>query len=111
MRRTLTQAVEDYPNGFPRLAGFLNSDESFMVYRRFGYVFARLLLAKQDDIRRLEGLLNGMDKQDNGEGNHLFIKSHYEDARRETFPSAWGVSRVELLDQLETKAKDYGQQH
>jgi hypothetical protein len=32
--------------GYPRLAAFLDSDENFMFYGRFGFLQARLLLYK-----------------------------------------------------------------
>ena len=101
-------AVEDDPKGFPRLARFLNSDESFMVYRRFGCLFSRLLLARQDEISRLESILASMDKQDNAEGKSLYIKSFSEDASRDDVPSAWPCSRIDLLDKLEIKLNQYG---
>ncbi|KAL8792870.1 MAG: hypothetical protein Q9195_004512 [Heterodermia aff. obscurata] len=60
---------DEYPKGFPRLACFLDSDDAFMTYRRFGLVFSRLLLNKQDEIQELEGTLLAMDNSDLGEGN------------------------------------------
>ncbi|KAL9105913.1 MAG: hypothetical protein Q9227_008972 [Pyrenula ochraceoflavens] len=46
--------LEECPSGYPRLAAFLDSDEGFSIFRRFGYVQARLVLEKQDEMRRLE---------------------------------------------------------
>jgi hypothetical protein len=46
--------VQSCPRGYPALAAFFDSDESFMVYRRFGYIQSRLLLEKQDEMRALE---------------------------------------------------------
>jgi hypothetical protein len=54
--------VNDYPNGYPNLATFLDSDENFMMCRRFGHIQALLLLDKQDELRVLEeklDILNG----------------------------------------------------
>ena len=80
-----------------------------MLYRRFGTVYSRLLLSKQDEMSRMEALLNGMDKQDEAEGNERYLKSCTLDAERETTPDAWrGVSRVQLLEKLEKKALEYG---
>jgi hypothetical protein len=56
--------VEQCPRGYPNLAAFLDSDESFTLYRRFGYLQARLLLDKQDEMRKLEEKLDEMDKED-----------------------------------------------
>jgi hypothetical protein len=55
--------VHGGPRGYPELATFLDSDDNFMVYRRFGYVQARLLLEKQERLRLLEERLDKLDKQ------------------------------------------------
>jgi hypothetical protein len=60
--------VEDCRTGYPNLAAFLDSDESFMIYRRFGYIASRLLLEKQDEMRQLEEELDMLDRHD--ETNH-----------------------------------------
>jgi len=46
--------VETIPNGYPRLAAFLNSDESFMLFWRFGNFQTRLLLEKQYRLHEME---------------------------------------------------------
>ena len=51
------------PNGYPTMASFLDSDDNFMMYRRFGYVLSRLLLAKQDRLRRLQEDLEDLDQE------------------------------------------------
>ncbi|OCK77315.1 hypothetical protein K432DRAFT_304509, partial [Lepidopterella palustris CBS 459.81] len=56
--------VDNAPRGYPSLATFLDSDENFMIYRRFGYLQARLLLDKQDEMRKLEKKLEEMDSED-----------------------------------------------
>jgi uncharacterized protein DUF6594 len=43
------------------LAAFQNSDESFMLYRRFGYLQSRVLLDKQDQLGILEKELQELD--------------------------------------------------
>src|SRR5438034_7072053 len=48
----------------PNLAAFLHSDESFMMYRSFGYLQARVLLKKQYEIRKLAAKLDLMDRWD-----------------------------------------------
>jgi hypothetical protein len=50
--------------GYPRLASFLDTDENFMLYRRFGYLHARLLLQKQDELRKLEEALDNLDQEE-----------------------------------------------
>jgi hypothetical protein len=55
-----------------------------MIYRRFGYVQARLLLEKQDDLRYLEDKLDILDSQDSfGDRDVLLTRSNYEEPRKE----------------------------
>ena len=101
--------VEDYPFGFPKLSYFLASDDAFMVYRRFGSVFSRLLLNKQDEISRMEDFLLRMDKTDRVQGNDKYLMSRVDDVKRTTIPDSWqGTSRTDLLTTLERKALEYG---
>ena len=87
---------------------FLNSDDSFMVYRRFGTVFSRLLLAKQDEMSRMEESLKNMDKTDKTNGNERFLMSHDKDNKRKTFPAGFSESRTQLLCKMERHAIEYG---
>jgi hypothetical protein len=94
--------VESCPEGYPHLAAFLDSDENFMQYRRFGYLQSRLLLYKQDELRSLEEELDCLDKED--DDNIMmkrYLKSRDLDAKR-------GGERIELLQKIETKFKEYG---
>ena len=82
-----------------------------MVYRRFGTVFARLLLAKQDEISRLESKLHGMDLTDENDGNSKYLMSWTKDKNRNsaTIPKTWrNETRVELMSKLEKLALEYG---
>ena len=83
-----------------------------MVYRRFGTVFARLLLAKQDEISRLEAKLHGMDRTDEHDGNTKYLMSWTKDKNRDsaTIPKTWGnETRVQLMAKLEKLALEYGE--
>ena len=105
----MTLVVEDFPKGFPRLACFLDSDNSFLVYRRFGTVFSRLLLNKQDEMREMEEVLLVMDKIDDGPENSVYLKSRTEDVRRGNIPHGLLGSRPQMMEKLEKKALEYGQ--
>lgn len=94
------KAVEECPDGYPRLAAFLDSDENFMLYRRFGFLQSRLLLHKQDQLRELEKDLDRMDKYDQIE-NPSLLKSREKD-------DAVNGSREKLLCKVEDKFKEYG---
>ena len=100
--------VQDFPTGFPKLSCFLDSDDAFMIYRRFGCVFSRLLLCKQDEIGRIEANLQAMDRTDAHDGNGRYLMSHKLDEDREQTPRFWPESRKQLMEKLEKKALEYG---
>ncbi len=80
-----------------------------MVYRRFGSVYARLLLSKQDEMGKLEARLLALDRTDEADGNGHFLMSRGFDVEREEIPEAWeGESRVRLLERAERVAGEYG---
>ena len=79
-----------------------------MLYRRFGTVFSRLLLNKQDEISGMEALLHSMDKTDEKNGNIDYLKSRVGDLKREDMPKSWPKSRPELIQDLEKKSLEYG---
>lgn len=105
-----TAPVQDYPRGFPQISRFLDSDDAFMVYRRFGTVYSRLLLSKQDEMSNMEDLLLAMDKTDRDNNNEQYLKSRQKDINRgNDIPSAWqGQSRIQLIEKLEKLALEYG---
>ncbi|MCJ1396465.1 hypothetical protein MMC18_009355 [Xylographa bjoerkii] len=110
MAPTKVRRLQDFPRGFPKLACFLDSDDSFMVYRRFGTVYSRLLLHEQDEMRRVEATLNSMDKTDEYHGNAQYLMSPELDAKRQSFPDEWPrQSRPQLMEQLKRKALDYAE--
>jgi len=88
--------------GYPRAAAFLDSDENFMIYRRFGFLQARLLLQKQDELRKLEENLDQCDTEDDREEHtRLQLISRDTDA-------AMGGKPWELMKTIDTKFRDYG---
>lgn len=82
-----------------------------MVYRRFGTVYSRLLLSKQDEMSRMEALLLSMDKTDRDDNNGCYLQSRHLDVERENdIPRTWqGQSRVQLIEKLEKLALEYGE--
>lgn len=103
--------MEECPDGFPRLACFLDSDENFMMYRRFGYLHARILLNKQDEIKEIERELDEMDEDDKVESDEsrAGLKSRIDDESR-TLPEG-RKSRKKLLREAEVLVKEYGMQN
>jgi hypothetical protein len=49
------------PEGLPQLASFMNSNDSFAVYRRFGQLSARVLIQLEIDLTELEKKLYDLD--------------------------------------------------
>ena len=89
--------------GFPRLATFLDSDEDFMIYRRFGYVQSRLLIEKQEELRKLEVRLDRFDKRMEREKKESILRTRDEDSSDPVVQE-----RKDLVNLLETKFCEYG---
>lgn len=60
----MVRQLEQCPNGYPRFAAFLDSDDDFLIFRRFGYLQARLLLEKQACLSLLEEQLDEFDNEE-----------------------------------------------
>lgn len=101
--------MEDSPKGFPIVASYLDSDDCFMIYRRFGFLHARLLLNKQDELRELEEELRDADERDKkGDARaQKCLQSRSKDNSR-GLPEGWERSRQELLVIIEKKVMEYG---
>jgi hypothetical protein len=97
-------SVERCEDGYPYLATFLDSDENFMIYRRFGFIHARLLLQKQDELRIMEEELDRMDQQDLT-SNPRAIQCRMEDIERQD--NQPGAKRQALLARLEETVLRY----
>lgn len=92
--------VNDHPKGYPNLAAFLDSDEGFAVYRRFGYLQSVILLQKQEELRVLENEL---------QENELLIQNDDDHAlcyRELHGPHA--ARHQQLLKKIETSYCSYG---
>ena len=104
VQRTL---VEDSPLGDPRLAAFLDSDDAFMIYRHFGFLHARLLLYKQDELKEMEEKLRTMDLRDSKDAKkNKCLKSRRKDDLRQDLESH--EMRKHLMQRIEKKTLEYG---
>lgn len=93
--------MKDPPPGYPNLACFLDSDEDFMIYRRFGFLQARIILHKQDELRSLEQRLDDMDQDDFAvHEKRRFLKS------RELDDAKIGKRRT-LIEEIAKSFKEY----
>jgi hypothetical protein len=97
---TNKRTVQLRPEGYPRLATLIGSDEKFMLYRRFGYLQSRILLRRQDELRELETELGMLDCDTAAEDSAL-LRSWEKGA-------AESLAHTELLDRIEAKYKAYG---
>ena len=94
-----------------------------MIYRRFGVLHSRLLLCKQDEIRRLESQLEDMDHRDDireGRKGKIWLACWDRDSSRKAptieeerargnmMPAGYFTSRKELLVEIERKLLEYG---
>ncbi|TVY68658.1 hypothetical protein LSUE1_G008301 [Lachnellula suecica] len=100
-KSSVSPVVEQCPEGYPRLAALLDSDENFMLYRRFGFLQARILLNKQDELRELEKDLDRMDKVDQKNSPGVLRSREKDDAL--------SGRRKKLLADIEERFKDYAQ--
>lgn len=91
--------VQEFEDGYPNLAAFKDSSECFMLYRRFGYLQARLLLDLQDEMRQLEEQLDAMDRKDEAE--------HLERLLTRALPEKDAAQRRELLAKIKLKFCEY----
>ncbi len=87
----------------------MGSEDTFGIYRRFGFLYSRVLLSKQDELRRLEDDLDAMDHRDahDSDKTRKCLKSRAKDFARESIDGS--PTRKALLQNVESKLYDYGQ--
>ena len=97
-------AVEDHPEGYPRVAAFINSDDNFLIARKWGFLRSRLLLYCQDELTVLERELLELDVEDT-ENDPRVLKSRQYDEETNDHPD---YSRKALMRKIKDKLKEYG---
>lgn len=103
--RTDPILVDDHPIGYPQLAAFVDSDENFLMCRRFGFLHSRVLLYRQDELSYLEKNLIDMDELDKQE-LPLALKSRKTDEQRDDIEEQY--TRKHLINTIDQKLKEYG---
>lgn len=76
-----------------------------MIYRRFGFLHARVLLHKQDELRVMERSLDQMDHRHARNGNSEILKCRVDDDRQTDQGES---TRKALLFQIEDALLKYG---
>jgi hypothetical protein len=92
-----------HPNGWPKLAAFMHSSDSFNIYRKFGFCFARLLITHMSNITEMEAKLNELDKRDaaGGPNTNWRLKNRWHEEGLDT-------TKRELEGNLEKELLAYG---
>lgn len=95
--------VEDFPDGWPRLAAFMESSESFGIYRMFGVPHARLLVIHMSNIEEIWTELLEMDRKDaaGGANTNWRLKNRFHEDGLDT-------SKIVLQQRLEAEILAYG---
>lgn len=96
------ECYDKYPNGWPRVAAFLESCDSFSIYRRFGQSHSRLLVTHQCNITDLETQLQNLDKCDDqgGPDMQFRLKTRYHE-------EGFDTTKRDLLEKLEKEILAY----
>ena len=91
------------PDGWPRVAAFLESCDSFSIYRRFGQSHSRLLLTHQSNITDLEMQIQNLDKIDDegGPDMQFRLKNRYHE-------EGFDTTKRDLEEKLEKEILAYG---
>ncbi|ORY17224.1 hypothetical protein BCR34DRAFT_555651 [Clohesyomyces aquaticus] len=93
------QSIDDHPNGYPRLAALLNSDEDFLICRQYGFLHNRVLLYRQDELRELEQKLLVMDNITQ-EKDDTMLKCRMREERETD-------ERRALINRIDDKLREY----
>lgn len=84
------------------MAAYINSDDTFLIYRKFGRPINRVLLHLQEE---LTGLERDLDNLDNDDAENETLKPRlagYEDY------DGWDEKQRDLLLEIKTKWMEYG---
>ncbi|KAF8850126.1 hypothetical protein BDZ45DRAFT_207642 [Acephala macrosclerotiorum] len=99
--RIIEKNYEDYPQGWPRIAAFLNTSSTLAVWRRFGTAHNRVLLHLQATITRLEQQLDELDKADAEDPARLYR------LRRNEWREGWDTAQKDILEEMHRKLVEY----
>lgn len=98
-----SQRIDDHPEGYPRFAAFMNSDENFLIARRYGLLHARVMLYRQAELAGLERDLVALDKEDAEEDDRALKAAKF------LHRGDRGDYRMELIAKIEEKLRQYGE--
>ncbi|OCK95286.1 uncharacterized protein K441DRAFT_658679 [Cenococcum geophilum 1.58] len=94
------ESIDSYAEGYPQFAAFVNSDDNFRVYRRFGTLRNRILLHRQQELAKLEERLNEIDGVDSREKKHRIQSIRKDQWDQESH-------RQVLIDEIDRRLEHY----
>ena len=98
--------MDNYQQGYGKVAGFETCDPSFNMYRKFGWLHNRALLDIQDELSELEHELQYLDEYDFKDGDEVrLISRRYDYGLLGTEKHS---DRRNLINQIKEKLKEYG---
>lgn len=95
--------LNEYPDGFPRFAAFMNCDDNFLMTRRYGWLHNRVMLFRQSKLQQLETDLIELDRA-NQEYDKDALIDHKSFSQGEH-----GEYRTNLIRDIDDELKKYGQ--
>ena len=101
-RLTCCPTVNQRQQGYPKVAAFQDCDQSLLIFRKFGWLQNRLLLALQDELAELETKLRRLDSWEFADGDYRRLTS-----QRRDFQQSESVRR-DLFAKIKAKAFEYG---
>lgn len=96
--------MEEHPEGYPRVAAFINSDKDTVLFRRFGGLHSRLLLYKEVELTQLETQLASLDRDDSLKDETRW-RNHHSIHRDD---GSQNEERKALVEKIEPKLLAYG---
>lgn len=97
--------VNAFDKGYPQLAAFVNSDDTFANFRRFGRLSARILLHMQNELNDLEREFDALDKQD---GQDPIMQARLRGFGDEDF-DGWDDKQQKLCLKIQEKYLKYAE--
>lgn len=94
--------MDDYAEGYGKLAAFIDCDPNFRIYRKFGWLHNRVLLHIQDELQKLEDDLERIDAWEAKFGDDLKLACRRRDNNTE---------RLKLIATIKEKLDEYGKKN
>lgn len=91
--------MDQYPEGYGKLAAFMDCDPNFRIYRKFGWLHNRVLLHIQDELQKLEHELEVVDDWENEYGDIVKLACRRSDTNKE---------RKTIIEAIKHKLDEYG---